>query len=110
MAALEGDAAALLILGDWIEENYYMPPYEIGTSWIFFLATRYVVGRVSAMTPFEIILDGACWVPDTGRMYDALASGDLAEVEPFPAGRCVINRFAINDATPWTHALPSKQK
>ena len=87
-----------------------MPPYKIGSAYFFFMATRYILGRVVDLTPFEIILESASWCPDTGRMYDALSTGELQELEPFPTGNCIINRFAINDATDWTHELPTAQK
>jgi len=87
-----------------------MPPYEVGSVWFFFGANRYIIGRVKAVTPFEVILEDASWVPDTGRMYDSLLAGNFKEVEPFPASTCVLSRFAIHDATPCGFEPPKKQK
>jgi len=52
-------------------------------------------------------LEDAAWVADTGRFGEALASGKLSEVEPFPAD-CWVSAGAVVDVCEWSHDLPRK--
>ena len=65
--------------------------------------TLYYVGRVVAVTAQEIVLEDASWIGDTGRFSQALASGVLSEVEPYPAGRVVVGRGAVMDVLSLIH-------
>lgn len=73
--------------------------------------THHYTGKVTEITPDEIVLSDAAWIADDGRFSDALASGELSEVEPFPDDQPVrIGRGAIVDWTLWRHDLPREQK
>jgi hypothetical protein len=72
--------------------------------------TLYYLGRVEAVTQQEIVLTDASWIGDTGRFSQALASGVLSEVEPYPAGRVVVGRGAVMDVSRWPHDLPRQVK
>jgi hypothetical protein len=85
------------------------PPFEEGKAYLIRTATMTDVGEVEGIYPGFLKLRNASWVADTGRFYDALKSGTLQEVEPFPDG-CIVALGGIIDAAPWTHPLPLKQK
>ena len=71
--------------------------------------THYYTGRIKVVTDSDIVLDDAAWIADTGRFSDALKSGKLNEVEPFPHSTTV-SRGSIIDVSPWEHDLPREQK
>ena len=62
-------------------------------------------GRIASMDKDSIVLVEAAWIASTGRFHQALATGVLDEVEPFP-GTVAIGRGAVIDVTDWAHALP----
>jgi hypothetical protein len=72
--------------------------------------TLYYVGHVVRVTEHEVVLSDASWVASTGRFNNALLSGKLDEVEPFPHGGVVIGRGAIMDVSKWPHSLPREAK
>ena len=69
--------------------------------------TYFILGRLQAVYPQELVLQEASWVADTGRFHEALSTGRLNEVEPF-IGAVMVGRAAIVDATEWGHPLPTK--
>jgi hypothetical protein len=83
---------------------------QVGSSYLIRGVTLYYVGRAVAVTEHEVVLDDASWVADTGRFNEALRTGVLDEVEPFPSGEAVVNRGAIMDYSLWPHALPREVK
>jgi hypothetical protein len=85
-------------------------PFEIGKAYFFRTVTHHDLGRVVAVYPTEIVIEDASWIADDGRFGEALASGKLNEIEPFPAGPVVIGRGSIIDAALWPHALPRTVK
>ena len=84
-------------------------PWVIGKAYLIRTVTLYVVGRLAEVHPQELLLTDAAWIADTGRFADALVTGRLNEVEPFP-GPVILGRGSIVDATAWTHVLPLEQK
>lgn len=48
--------------------------------------THYYTGRVVGVSDKAILLEDAAWIADTGRFADALRTGILSEVEPYPDG------------------------
>ena len=59
----------------------------------------------------EIIITNAAWIADDGRFADAIATGKLNEVEPYPDGEhVVINRQFINSAVRVGWDMPRSQK
>ena len=73
-------------------------PFEIGKIYLIRTVTMIDVGRVVAVYPTEIVMEEACWVADTGRFAQAVASAEFGETEPFPDGRVIIGRGSIIDA------------
>ena len=73
-------------------------PWEIGKIYLIRTVTMIDVGRVVAIYPTEIVLEEACWVADTGRFAQAVATAEFGETEPFPDGRVIIGRGSIIDA------------
>lgn len=76
-----------------------------GNQVIIRTVTLHYTGRVIATDDHWIHLDDAAWIADTGRWAEALKSGKLNEVEPYP-GRCSIPVGCIVDVSPWDHPLP----
>jgi hypothetical protein len=77
----------------------------IGQAVIIRTVTHYFTGRVVAESERWIALEDAAWVADTGRFAEAVKTGTLAEVEPYP-GPCLVAIGAVVDVAPWPHALP----
>ena len=85
-------------------------PYKIGGMYQIRSVTHIVTGRVVSVGPQEIVLVDAAWVADTGRYMNAVATGDYAEVEPYPDGALVIvGRAAVVDSVT-IPKLPRVQK
>jgi len=84
-------------------------PYEIGKNYLIRTVTHYLTGKLIRVTQQELVLENAAWIADTGRYADALKSGELKEVEPYP-DELVVGRGAIIDAAIWKHPLPRDQK
>lgn len=84
--------------------------YKIGQSYFIRTLSYHYTGRCVRITPSELVLEEAAWIADSGRFADALESGELDEVEPYPAGELIINRSVIVDAWAWSHPLPRNQK
>lgn len=83
--------------------------FQIGQAVLIRGVTLYYTGRVAAVTDSDVVLDEAAWVASTGRFAEALKTGKLDEIEPYP-GRCVVSRAAIMDWCEWPHELPREVK
>jgi hypothetical protein len=79
--------------------------FTVGAAIFVRAVTHHYTGRLVAVTDSDIVLDDAAWIADDGRFSQALATGELSEIEPYP-GRCVVSRGAIVDWCDWSHALP----
>jgi hypothetical protein len=80
-------------------------PYEVGKNYFIRTVTHHYTGRLVAVYPQELVLEEAAWIASDGRFAEALKTGVVDEVEPFPAGPVVIGRGSIIDAMVWPHAL-----
>ena len=78
---------------------------SLGAKVLIRTVTHYYTGRITAVHDDAITLEDAAWIPDTGRFSQALNTGKLEEVEPYP-GPVTIMTAAIVDVSPWTHELP----
>ena len=87
------------------------PPFEVGKSYLIRTVTHYDLGRVVRVTGGFVVLGEASWVPDTGRFANALATGELSELEPAwnKSRECIVSIGAIVDAWEGDHALPTEQ-
>jgi len=83
--------------------------WTVGKSYLIRTVTMTVTGKLSVVGKKELVLDDAAWIASTGRFANALTTGGLDEVEPFP-GSVIVGRGAIVDACEWTHDLPRKVK
>lgn len=83
-------------------------PWVTGKAYFIRTITMYLIGKLSFVTPKELVLKDASWIPDSGRFHDALKNGKLNQVEPF-IDEVIINRDCIVDATYWNHQLPHEQ-
>lgn len=80
-------------------------PLQIGNKVFIRTVTNYYTGQVVDITADEVVLEKAAWIADTGRFSEALKTGTLNEVEPFP-GAVSLGRGSIVDTTIWSHELP----
>lgn len=85
-------------------------PYKIGKSYFIRTVTHHLTGRLIKVTAKELVIEEAAWIADDGRFYDALKTGNLNEIEPFPDGEVIIGRGSIIDCVEWKHNLPKEQK
>lgn len=83
--------------------------FEIGKCYFIRTVTNYITGRCASVTDTDVRMDDAAWVADTGRFSDALLSGNLNEVEPYPSA-AYVSRGSIVDFCEWPHALPRSKK
>lgn len=68
--------------------------------------TKYYVGEIVAVCPQEIVIRDACWVANTGRYHEFLATGDggdYTEFEPCQDGLAIVGRGSIIVAQPYKH-------
>jgi hypothetical protein len=84
-------------------------PYKVGENYLVRTRTNYYTGRLLLVMTRELVLEDAAWIADTGRLYDALKTGNLEEVEPI-IGDLIISRGAIVDVIEWGHKLPREQR
>jgi hypothetical protein len=84
-------------------------PFELRKSYLIRTVTMIVLGRLVWVGDKELKLEDASWVADTGRFHEALAKGNLNEVEPFP-NEVIVGRGSIIDACVWEFELPRSAK
>ena len=85
--------------------------WKVGQNYFLRTVTHHLVGTLIEVTPKELWLKDASWVADDGRFHDALKTGNLNEIEPFPDGAEIpVGRGALIDAVIWAHDLPRVQK
>jgi len=85
-------------------------PYELGQAYLIRTVTMHLVGKVIAVLPQEIVMQDAACLADSGRFGNALKTGEVSEVEPFPDGPIIIGRGSVVDACRWNHDLLRKVK
>jgi len=72
--------------------------------------THHYTGRVVEVAAASITLVDAAWIADDGRFNEAVKSGEVAEVEPYPDGlEVTINLGSLIDITT-TPKLPRDVK
>ena len=86
-------------------------PLRVGNKVFIRAVTHYLTGEVVIVNRDEIVLRNAAWIADTGRWSEALRSGTLSEVEPYPDDLLVcVGRGAVVDYCDWHHELPRVTK
>lgn len=109
IAAIVGskaDIAALSQDADVTPYQHHASPWCIGEKYLVRTATMTHCGRLAAVYPIELVFEDDAWVADTGRFNEALRTGKLEEVEPFPDGPVIVGRNSVVDAAIWNHPLP----
>jgi hypothetical protein len=76
--------------------------WQIGKMYFIRTVTLYYVGRLIAIDAQDFTLDQCAWVADTGRFSEAMRTGKLNEVEPYPDGPVKVSRGGYIDACIWT--------
>lgn len=80
----------------------------IGKNVLIRTVTNYYTGHLLSCADW-LHLEDAAWIADTGRFHEALKTGKLNEVEPYPAD-CWISAGAVVDLCHWPHDLPRTVK
>ena len=83
--------------------------FIVGEKYLIRTVTMYYTGRVVRVTDYDVVLADAAWIADVGRYSEALETGKLNEVEPYP-NEVVVARGAVVDFTVWSHDLPRTVK
>ena len=99
---------AKLAGGQCSQANSDQGPWVIGRAYLIRTVTQYLIGMLEEVHPQELVLSGASWVACTGRFAEALETGKLEEVEPYPDGPVIVGRGSITDAGEWAHGQPRK--
>ena len=60
--------------------------------------TMIYTGKIVHVYPNEILLENACWIPETNRWSESLKTCEFKEVEPY-INSVIINKGAILDVT-----------
>jgi hypothetical protein len=84
--------------------------WQIGKCYFIRTVTYHYTGRLVHVSDTELALEDVSWIGSSGRWSEALKTGKLAEVEPYPSGSVIIGRGAIVDASIWNHPLPLTTK
>jgi hypothetical protein len=78
---------------------------KVGDKFLFMYVTHYFTGRVVEITPSEVVIDNAAWIPDTGQFNECIKDGTVAHCQPCPNDVQVrIPRPCIT--VQWIHNLP----
>jgi len=85
-----------------------MSAFAVGKNYFIRTVTYHLTGHLANIVDGFLILEDAAWIADSGRFADAIAKGQLNEVEP--VGTAIVNMSTIVDAFPWNHKLPVKQQ
>lgn len=83
--------------------------WTIGRAYLIRTVTMMLTGRLVYLDDKELILEDAAWIADSGRFSEALTTGKLSEVEPFPY-EVIIGRGSLIDACFWDFKLPREVK
>lgn len=102
------ELAALLGAGNKQTDN--TNPFTIGRNYFIRTVTHHHTGRLVQVTPTELVLEGAAWIADDGRLTEALVKSEFNEVEMFPGGsKVIIGRGSLIDAVEIS-SIPTSQK
>lgn len=96
-------------LKDLLETDSQSHPWKVGQSYFVQTVTNYFTGRLTAIHAGELVLADAAWIADTGRLADAIKSGNFSEIEPYTHD-LIISRGSIVSATQYPFELPRNQK
>lgn len=73
--------------------------WKLGENYFIRTVTFHLTGRLVKVGEKELILVNASWIPDDGRFAQAVATGEFAEVEPYPHDmEVIVGRGSVIDA------------
>lgn len=103
-----------MLLDAMDEERIKIMNLKVGQAYYFETFSKYWLGKVESVSPTEVVLTGASWVPDTGRFHEFFKNGSTqnTEIEPIlvPAGRMTLQSCYITMCVEWPHDLPTQTK
>lgn len=86
-------------------------PFEIGKNHFIRTVTHHFTGKLVEVYPTELVFVDVAWIADSGRFAQAMATGEMGEVEPYPSShRVIIGRGALIDCKAVDWELPRSQK
>ena len=65
-------------------------PYNIGKNYLIRTVTMIYTGRLIEVYKQELVIDKACWIPETARWNESVKNCTFNEQEPYPEDRKVI--------------------
>jgi hypothetical protein len=85
-------------------------PFTVGAKYFIRTGTYHFTGRLKAIAGKFLVLSDAAWIADSGRFANALKTGEMNEIEPYPDRHDLfVNIDHISDATEVDFELPRKQ-
>ncbi len=73
-------------------------PYVIGKNYLIRTVTMIYTGRLVEVHAQELVLEKACWIPETDRWNESVKNCTFSEQEPYPEDRqVIIGRGAVLD-------------
>ena len=86
-------------------------PIRVGNKVFIRTVTYHYTGEIVEVTPQDIVLAKVAWIADSGIFSQAMSTGALNEVEPYPDTVTVsVSRGASVDVSDWPHELPRTRK
>ena len=73
-------------------------PYSIGKNYFIRTVTHHLTGKLIKVTSQELVLEGAAWIADDGKLSDSLEKETFHEVEMFPDRQVIVGRASLIDA------------
>lgn len=78
----------------------------VGKNVIIRTITAIYTGTLVSVGKQWLGLANCAWIADTGRWGNALQTGQVEEVEPYPDGVVYVSSGVVLDVSLWTHELP----
>lgn len=85
-----------------------MTSLKVGMTVFIRTVTYHYIGTVVEKTIDDFTMHPCVWVPNSGRWYQAMKNGTLAEVEP-EVTPVTLSLAMVTDFRPWNHPIPTQQ-
>jgi hypothetical protein len=73
-------------------------PYKIGANYLIRTVTMIYTGKIIKVYKDELVLQKACWIPETERWNESVKNSVFKEQEPYPEEKeVIIGRGSILD-------------
>lgn len=83
-------------------------PFIVGKAYFIRTVTYHMLGKIERISGEFLVLSDASWIADSGRFNQAIAKGELSEIEY--VGDAILGIQTIVDAFPWGHKVPKESK